>query len=590
MFKALIFIIHMQLVKKKFINENIFFAHEIDPIITKFVRRYQEILEKLLINNDIKFKFQIIGWSSTKIDEPEEHFKVDIKTGLKRLDVYKQHPNFGRRTGFKILSEELYLAKIENICLPFSKKELETIFDNEVLYSKPSNAGGFIDSFDIKFGNFTHRRSFLHQEIVKIYVNYFYVFLKYANFLGIPSLNEWNWNLISEYRRIFKGEWYNLVRYLTDSKKRQIMPDLELVNLKYTRLYSTLPNDDIFIKKKEEMGTYKAEIDSKKADYSQQDIYFEFKNVYIESHGIIYTDNTFYETDPALDSIQKFTAGRWSKLYGTSPEEVILQPLKRTLHIPRGVFLSTKDDSNWFHWVIEGLPRVLNYKEYFDPDTPLIITNDVSASGVNLLREIYNGPLKILPKSTRALVENLISLNPVSFHPDSLEVPSGKNIKINYRLMKEMQSYFINSRELILDTPNFEKLYLVRDSARRKLLNQEAIIRIVSENGYKAVDLSKIDPVLQFKLVHNAKKIIAPGGASMVSYLFADKDAKIATIVGENLKDFLVPFVLSDISGADHKYFIGNTVDQKIKCSKYEIQHLDFEVNIKDFERFVKNF
>ena len=249
--------------------------------------------------------------------------------------------------------------------------------------------------------------------------------------------------------------------------------------------------------------------------------------------------------------------------------------------------ISSKDDSNYFHFLIESLPKLFYNGKLNFPQYPLLVNSNTPQQFVDLIRAILPNDLTTLPISSIIHADNFELFNPIACLPDSELLSNNITSYINENAVSAFKNHILETTS-IKSGSKIEKVILLRNSARRKCLNAEEVLKISNSHGFLTVDPSQLSLLEQFSLINNAKVVINFGGASMANFIFASKDIKIISLLSSNLFDFHIPAILSKIAQANHFYVLGlpNTSSQLMNI--YEKQHVDYSVNIGDLRTAIR--
>jgi len=228
----------------------------------------------------------------------------------------------------------------------------------------------------------------------------------------------------------------------------------------------------------------------------------------------------------------------------------IYKESKNIKNIKKGIYFSTRDDNQVYHWIFDNLTRLYcldkipKLRSY-----PLIIKNDLSKFQKETLELIGYKNKIIYQKEYDLNVENLIFPSipsPPVLNANALEWLRNKflkNIKKNYKISN------INFSKKIFISRN--------DTNHRKILNENELSQKLSKLGYQIIELSKFKIHEQMLLFHNAKKIILPHGAAGIHLLFVKKNTDIVEIQSpDQLNNSL--YLISKNFNANHKISIGS--------------------------------
>ncbi len=255
-------------------------------------------------------------------------------------------------------------------------------------------------------------------------------------------------------------------------------------------------------------------------------VYMKFYKYGISTNGFL------FRSYPFLDDIY-------------SPEKKCFNSIKmlnikirknQIFNIDKGILIGGDGSSNWYHWIIECLPKLFILKNLPDRflDYPLLVP-EVCRKNNN-----FNESLKIFNKGKRnifyfkdfsnILIRNLIYIDDVVSSP--FQVKEGKNVSRkdygqNDSLLKNYQDEFhdfykINYKhhETKFSIQGCKRIFLARKNIYRKY-NQEQLINISYKYGFKSVFLEDLSLLEQINLMLEAKFVVGPSGAAWTSLLFA---------------------------------------------------------------------
>ena len=241
----------------------------------------------------------------------------------------------------------------------------------------------------------------------------------------------------------------------------------------------------------------------------------ELTDVKLQKGGTIICDHELVVVDRAADPRLEHVSGQWEHVFG-SPlcGQTVMVELchAASKSIDEGILLSGRNDYNWYHWMIEYLPRVIEIDKEIDSRIPWVISNRVPKTGVEALKMISTRD--ILVCDSEKLQHNLYELRSVM-----RKIPSGRRFP--------------------------EKVFIVRESTHRNVVNQDQLVDIALDYGFCPISLDSLDFSEQLDLFSNAKVIITAGGAVMANYLFMPKESHVVQLNNVANKDFVIPPLLN---------------------------------------------
>lgn len=261
--------------------------------------------------------------------------------------------------------------------------------------------------------------------------------------------------------------------------------------------------------------------------------------------------------------------------------------IKNPQVIDSGIHLVKDHSKNYYHWIVECLPR-LSLIQGLDKKIPLLIDEDHYPQSLELLKmfNLDNRDLIKLERKNGYLVKKLYYPSPLSLIKDNVNAPDYSNAvvvapKAIQFVKKVISKQFNNPKKA------FRKLYISRKRATyRKLLNSEEIENFLITQGFEIVYPDFLSAQAQIELFSMAQVIIGPTGAGMVNLIFAPKDCKIL-ILSSNVQEanFRVFHSLAMSLEMDLKFLIGAHTNTQIISP----MHSDYSIDIDLLSKYVNS-
>ncbi len=303
------------------------------------------------------------------------------------------------------------------------------------------------------------------------------------------------------------------------------------------------------------------------------------KNVYVRYGGTIFRNSALLNNDYAQNPAFDFVAGRWNHVVGShltlGRARVHLGHASQQCHVGEAILISSRCDDNWFHWMIETLPRLL-LAEKVPTDVPILISERVPHAGVEALRIISKREVIRANEKCPVLVGRAYIPGQVIFHPDSLEFWNKNIFSIfDFPLLGEYRARILNG----INTPprsGGRKIFITRRSTHRNLINIRFIEKVLS-NAFKfeIVDTAQLSFLEQIAAVKDAKSIIMIGGAGMANLLFADEGSKIAVVYPRSAAGFDIQEKIGFVAKTATKTFFGPSLST-FYFNRYSKIHANF--------------
>lgn len=201
--------------------------------------------------------------------------------------------------------------------------------------------------------------------------------------------------------------------------------------------------------------------------------------------------------------------------------EVMLHPLRSAnKHLSCALPLVTGYSINYYHWIMECLPRALGYFVAVDQlglDPQVIINSrDIDFQRDSLIQ------LGIPDDKIQPATSNITSV-------DTLVIPSSRHHFFRYEGRELFNLYdpvaLSEVYTKIVDQPASNptrRLLIVRNNNRRKLVNRQQVEQALTPYGFESVDLARLSFAEQLHLMQDAEIIIGTHGAGMTNTLFSN--------------------------------------------------------------------
>ena len=195
--------------------------------------------------------------------------------------------------------------------------------------------------------------------------------------------------------------------------------------------------------------------------------------------------------------------------------------------IDEGALLASDADYNYFHWMLELLPKVeLLEAAEVSSRVPLLVSHDVPLTGLEALRRLAGErPIKRLRSSTGYRVRRLYIPSDRSRVLNNYAgvVPMQNDIVIDPGAIEFLRSRLLSSQP---SAPS-RKIFLTRGPRHRQLLNEDALRALLSNLEFEMVDMGAKTLKEQIALMSDAAVVISPTGAAVTNIVFAHPAARL---------------------------------------------------------------
>jgi glycosyltransferase involved in cell wall biosynthesis len=271
--------------------------------------------------------------------------------------------------------------------------------------------------------------------------------------------------------------------------------------------------------------------------------------------------------------------------------KIILGYLKRPpIIINEGILISCGHDYNYFHWMIENLPKVLFIDQFPEMRKfPLLIPKNLHKNFENALEKInvFEHPIIRLTDGMPYQVKQLIFPGALSRVVDRYEgeLEFDKDIVLSkqwIRLLSRMlKSYKTNNQA------QTRKIFLTRRKGLRELENRPDIEAFFLNKGFEIIELDNVSLQFQIDLFSQAKVIVSPTGATLTNMLFCEPGTKVFIFMSDHkISNYYFWTQLGNILNLDVRIILGQRLYNL--TSYYEV-HDDYRIVNKQLEKIIDN-
>jgi len=262
-------------------------------------------------------------------------------------------------------------------------------------------------------------------------------------------------------------------------------------------------------------------------------------------------------------------------------------PKRKTKIIERGIHFTKDHSKNYFHWIVECLPR-LSLIEDLDINIPLIVDDDLPEQFYEALQLINDKRKVIKLKWAEAYkVKKIYYPSQLSVLHDNYGLPIyDKDAYYSLKAINYVQSIILRNLN-ITHRKNNRKIYVSRkNSDYRQLLNTTEIENLLVRQGFEIVFPEHLSFVAQVELFSQAKIIVGQSGAGMANFIFARYNCKILIMMSDAPQTNLHLFnSLARAASISIDFLIGKGVSFH---NKFTI-HKDFYIDEKLIISYLEN-
>lgn len=265
--------------------------------------------------------------------------------------------------------------------------------------------------------------------------------------------------------------------------------------------------------------------------------------------------------------------------------------------IEKGIFLGGNGAFNYYHWMIEILPK-LKYIDIIEKngfsDYPLLVSEDIAQiktfqESLNLLRREKR--LEILRKNQIYRIGKLLYINAPNNLPFNLRENEKMRITdfitrpsaLNYLRNELLPHQYLTQR--VLESGG--KIFFSRRNARRQY-NEDEILPIFQEQGFSPVFMDELTLNEQVALMANAEYVAGPTGAEWTNLIFCKEGTQCLCWMADDFGEFAAYSNLAKLVSVELLYLTyhaGAKSTGELYCKSY---YLDTKIIKRMIELLIK--
>ncbi|RTK92305.1 MAG: glycosyltransferase family 61 protein [Rickettsiales bacterium] len=306
----------------------------------------------------------------------------------------------------------------------------------------------------------------------------------------------------------------------------------------------------------------------------------EFENaiIFSDTDLIMVQDRVLYDE---ISRNEKYIYGIKSPvIYQINGNSVTIKLPKKPIKIINFGIHFTKDHSkNYFHWIIECLPR-LSLIDNLDKNIPLIVDYDLPNQFFEALL-LVKGDRKVIKinKEFSYKVKKLYYPSQLSVLHDNYGLPRyDKDAIYSPKAINYVRNTILKNLNISPDKKN-RKIYVSRKNSNyRQLLNSTEIENFLVKDGFEILFPENLSFASQVEVFSQAKIIVGQSGAGMTNFIFAPIGCKVIMMAGDDPYTNLHGFhMLAKEVGIELKFLLG----KRFNITQPYALHADFCIDIQ---------
>jgi hypothetical protein len=368
----------------------------------------------------------------------------------------------------------------------------------------------------------------------------------------------------------------------TDFDGRLVVPMSQILETKMLRSKRSLGKSTLYKCAPVYMGASKANLPVSIIESRESYLlHFDQVSIFSESSWVLNANHAFHDY-VSDDLLGKFVSAEKDKpcVAKFVSNEALFDFSSYSENVfGAGIWLGGWGSTEFGHFFQSIAPKLAMLDSIVDlKNIPLIIDASMPENHKQLVSQLTNRKVELLPPMTKANVENLIYITDRVFcpvHVNSIEL-------VDSVCPIDPSSMLSIKRKLkISDNLGNERIYLTRRSSKwRKLQNEEELERALISHGFKVVDLFKMTQSEIRNTFENASLIVSPLSSGILNIIFSGSKTKLIVILGNIFNE-------EYLAGAMNKIGIDLEFYKATPLSVSNHRHSDTTINVTDFTQEV---
>jgi hypothetical protein len=284
----------------------------------------------------------------------------------------------------------------------------------------------------------------------------------------------------------------------------------------------------------------------------------------------------------------EFVAGHWQFLEQTELLDCHVRLKKprgfRQINLEEAIFLMGRADENWYHLLLDTLPRYSNFKDV-DRDVPVLVRSDLPSTSIDLLRQLITRTLIFIEPSDKVSVGLLHFVAGRSTIFDSKPLNGEDRVHFSPKAFTLTRKWILETVTESHDSDFPKKFFISRKAKNRNLINSKKVMEMCRVRHYEIVDCTNQFFLNQSFYFANASHIVSPGGAVLANILFMQPGSEITVIRSSRDSDLQLWEKLAFTCGVEFSEVVG--IPTYYGRKSLARQHSDYLLPLSRIQKFL---
>jgi capsular polysaccharide biosynthesis protein len=317
-------------------------------------------------------------------------------------------------------------------------------------------------------------------------------------------------------------------------------------------------------------------------------------DVHIHSGSLLIdSNNKFIVADRAARPEYDFVSGQWDIAIGSNSrlhEVQVASHSLPTLQIERAVSLLGRNPENYFHSLIEYLPRYFTAKNSEYLKDHLFLLNSESPATIKFAAEslIPKERIKYISKKDSIFAKELLIPTLHTQTYDSTHIPWEYSGQMDWRPIEQFSQRMLDLH--LGGEPKCPDVFAIRTGGLRSIPNAKKLIRIAQDEGFEILDLAKLTFVEQLTRLYWSRRVVIPGGSGLAGMIFMRPGTSVLALATAEQQELGSYKAIAQHSKVGLEYLLGRPIvthhGQQLKMNQI---HSSFVISPYEFKKSLRS-
>jgi len=267
---------------------------------------------------------------------------------------------------------------------------------------------------------------------------------------------------------------------------------------------------------------------------------------------------------PATSIFTALAVFRFGKSYWLPKDRLQCWRLSSMPEYERGLLLMTQTDFNYWHWLVEVLPRIVPIVDRLNQgdlkQCPIFVSKGMPRSHIEALRVLVPAnPLFFMERQMTFKIRTALYPSEINrVYESGCGLWGNFDIRMDLTILRQLRNLVLTQLPPKPVAYYPRKIIIDREPGPRALFNRDLVLAMVRKYGFELIKPENHSFVEQATIFNQATHILVPGGAGATNIMFASAGAQIGLFCNDTPDHILSLWPpLAEAAGADLTFICG---------------------------------